>query len=405
MTSQGYHVPRAIAPANAQSMTLHLASVPEPPMSSLETSLLPSLYTYVPSGATHSRNASGTTFSSIDSPELTATITTLVDEPLFLPSYLATADYPSSPHRTMSSAQVYSLPDDVAPSDYLELNFPELLAEETSFVDQQCNCAEAIRFVSHGPPKVVDLMRADRPRSARRASSMMFKRPSQRPSISPVQPAQIRTSSISSVDTASSDSSVDRKTTSSQADSPRMPSLDDTPDTSDSEYGSPTIPTPKTSFEAQRKSIVQPVQNDMISSMPSRSSLRSHMKKPSRLALLLPKRSTSSNVPQSAIDIRKALPLTPVTPRTPNSARPASSFFLHTNLSKSKLVARGANERAPTFEIPPMPKSATYPAPRSVTSSSVPTLKDPILTRTKSKSVSRSHVIRRIESKMGLNLH
>lgn len=415
MTGPSCYVPRAtgIAPADAQSMhpalgpsdgqTLHLDMMTEPPMSSWRTLSVPSVHTYPPTGAAHTRNTSTSSTSTVnDLLKLSATITDLIDEPLFLPAYLAGADYATSPIlRTMSTTQVYSLPGAVSSIDHLELNFPELLAEEISFVDQQCNCAEAIRIVAHGPPKVVDMMRAGRPRSSRRASQMLFKRPTQRPMISPIQPSQIRSASISSVGT---DSSMDRKTTSTEAPSPRTPPLesDDTPDTSDSEFGSPSLPTPKSSFEDQHKSIVYPVKEENIQPTPTKSPL--HMKKPSRLALLLPKRTTSSISPRSAADMGKALPqIPPITPRTPGSARP-TSFFLHMNSSKSKLMARGADEREPILEIPPIPKSSTYP-PRSATSSTVPILKDPIVNRAKSKSVSRSHVIRRIESKMGLNSH
>jgi len=297
----------------------------------------------------------------------------------------------------MSSQSVYTLSSAAGLAEGTDFNLPEMLADDMdiTFTDSQCSCAEAVRIVFAGPPKIVDLMRADRPRS-KRASQIQFRRITERPTVSPIQPA-VRASSVRSQESRSSDDSTDRKTVASSTPTTPMLDNDEAPGSPASE-ASPTQPaTPRISTETSDHDFTATKDSAQAIVTPP-PTMKSFMRKPSRL--FLPKRTTSSTL--QALETNKILPITP--PQTPGSGgRPASMFATS---SRPKLVARGASERSPILELPPSPTLSARPSfTRSITA--LPAMPAPApappMKSSGRKSISRG--LRRMESRMGLNMH
>jgi len=354
----------------------------------------PLIHLAYPLDQTQARSSNIST--AINSPELSATITTLDDEPRFVPAYLAEPKGTSSLVfdnfvDSMSSQSVYTLSSAADLADDTDFNVPEMLAEDITFADSQCNRAEAIRIVNAGPPKIVDLIRADRPRS-KRASQIQFRRVQERPFLSPIQPA-VRSSSVGSERSRTSDMSVDRKSTASSTPSTPVLDNDETPGSPASEGSCAQPETPRMSVETPDRGFAAS-KEDTQSIMTPPPTLKSYMRKPSRL--FLPKRTTSATT--QAMETNKILPITP--PQTPGSARPASMF----TTSRPKLVARGASERSPTIELPPSPTQTERPSlPRRITAAPAIPISAPSIRSSGRKSISRG--LRRMESRMGLNIH
>lgn len=98
-----------------------------------------------------------------DSPLVSATITDLCNEPLFFSSYLSDEeDFSSSEADDMSFStdRSKSLREEDALDDF-DVNFPELLAEECTFVEQQCNQAKVVSLFAVGRPKVIQVPRVE----------------------------------------------------------------------------------------------------------------------------------------------------------------------------------------------------------------------------------------------------
>lgn len=98
-----------------------------------------------------------------DPPLVSATITDLCNEPLFFSSYLSDEeDFSSSEADDMSFSTDHSksLREEDALDDF-DVNFPELLAEECTFVEQQCNQAKAVSLIAAGRPKVIQVSRVE----------------------------------------------------------------------------------------------------------------------------------------------------------------------------------------------------------------------------------------------------
>jgi len=343
-----------------------------------------------------SQTPSSNTSTSIDSPGLSTRNIPLHYAPRFVPAYLAEPTGTSSLViddfiDSMSSQSVYTLSSAADLADDTDFNIPEMLAEDIVFADAQCNCAEAVRIVFAGPPKVVDLIRADRPRS-KRASQIQFRRVQERPFLSPIQPAA-RASSVSSESSRTSDTSMDRKSTVSSTPSTPVLDNDETPGSPASEKSCPQPETPRMSIETPEHGFAS--SKDDTQSIMTPPTLKSYMRKPSRL--FLPKRTTSATA--EALDANKILPITP--PQTPGSVVRSSSMF---SASRPRLVARGASERQPPIELPPSPTQSERPSiPRRITAAPAIPTSTPSIRSSGRKSISRG--LRRMESRMGLNVH
>lgn len=251
----------------------------------------------------------------VDPPLPSATITDLCNEPLFS-GYLSDEEDVSSDDMSFYSSSVGG---DLA--DDFETNFPELLAEDCSFVEQQCNKAQAITLVSPGKAKMIRVSKVDI------VSSPLAKRSSSSTSRNHTQPS--RRMSIVSIKAHSHDGSM-------SSGSPRIPSTppleqgSQTPSSS----GQPATPeTPDSLFDPLSK----PVHN--INSTPTP---KPRIRNPYRLRLHSTKRAGSVQ----SIEAPLSAPLT------------APSY-------KQPLQARAAGDRAPFLEMPAFTREQLPEPPKS----------------------------------------
>lgn len=95
----------------------------------------------------------------VEPPQLSATITDLCNEPLFHNRYLSDEeDFSASEEDSMSvSSGTTPSPREDDFADDVNAAFAELLAEECSILDQQCNRAQAVQLVAAGRPKVIQV--------------------------------------------------------------------------------------------------------------------------------------------------------------------------------------------------------------------------------------------------------
>lgn len=309
-----------------------------------------------------------------DTPSPSATITSLVDEPLFHTSYLSQGDKSYTSFDAMSTYSVESLDSSF---DDFDATFPEVLAEEMGLGKQQIIHAQAVQIAFRGRPTVVEL-KNEKP-TVTRASMMSF----QRPALSPVKrsyttrPIRISTDSRSS---KSSEYSADNKSVSTEASdhsAPTTPQLESGSITPSSEY-SPLTP--------DSRSVEEPSTLKTKDSSPATPTTIKPTKKPSRLRLFARRTLSMHNPPEA--EMFKDLPATPEVPRTMNLGP------LPTIKSKPKLLARGANEREPLFELPPSPMEEEIP--------SIPK-RNANRNSFMRKPQSQPQRIRRMESHMGLN--
>lgn len=169
----------------------------------------------------------------VEPPLLSATITDLCNEPLFYSGYLSEEETMSSSSSDNSSlSSISTVADEFL--DELETNFPELLAEDCTFVEQaQCNQAEVVTLVSPGKARVVRVSRVNLSAS----SSPIIKRPATSSSLTPS--GSSSRLSIISIRAHSHDGSV----ASPKMVSPKMPStpeLEPGSQTPESSHGPPT---------------------------------------------------------------------------------------------------------------------------------------------------------------------
>lgn len=117
-----------------------------------------------PQGPRNSQERSMSDYKLFEAPSLvSATITDLCNEPLFFSSYLSDEeDSSSSETDDMSIATYYthSIREEDASDDFDVISL-ELLAEECTFVEQQCSQAKAVSLVAVGRPKVIHVSKVD----------------------------------------------------------------------------------------------------------------------------------------------------------------------------------------------------------------------------------------------------
>ena len=231
----------------------------------------------------------------VEPPLLSATITDLCNEPLFYNGDLSSEEEMSSDDSSLSS--IGSVADDFIQE--LETNFPELLAEDCSFVEQQCNQAEAVVLKSPGKPKMVRVSKVDL-------------------GSAPVIKKQVRNSSrltTMSLRAQSQNSII-------ASSSPKMPSTPELEAGSQTPESSHGPATPDTPASAYFDALTSP-------SFEMTPTPKTRLRNPYRLRLSHMSKRPESYQPFEA----------------PLSAP----------LSKPKLMARGAGERMPSLDLPPYP--------------------------------------------------
>ncbi|KAH0280623.1 hypothetical protein KCU71_g17096, partial [Aureobasidium melanogenum] len=266
----------------------------------------------------------------IEPPLMSATITDLCNEPLFFSGYLSEEEPMSSDDSSLSSMSISTVADEFV--DELETNFPELLAEECSFVEQvQCNQAEAVTLVSPGKAKMIRVARVD-------SSSPIIKRPTTSSSLKP----NGNTSRLSIISIRAH--SHDGSPASPRVVSPTMPS---TPELETGSSGSQTPTsshspaTPDSPASAYFDALTSPT---YVSPCPPKHRMSRngyHLKLPS-----MSKQRPGSS--QSMMSTPLSAPLT------------APSSFL-----KPKMVPRGAAERMTSLDLPPYPRDSFQQPPPS----------------------------------------
>ncbi|KAG9951390.1 hypothetical protein KCU85_g2873, partial [Aureobasidium melanogenum] len=266
----------------------------------------------------------------VEPPLMSATITDLCNEPLFFSGYLSEEEPMSSDDSSLSSMSISTVADEFI--DELESNFPELLAEECSFVEQvQCIQAEAVTLVSPGKAKMVRVSKVNMSAS----SSPAIKRPTTSSSLKPN--GNTSRLSIISIRAHSHDGSL----ASPRVDSPTMPSTPDL-ETGSSGSQSPTSShtpaTPDSPASAYFDALTSPV---YAPCPPKHRMSRNgyHLKLPG-----MSKQRPGSS--QSMMSTPLSAPLT------------APSSFL-----KPKMIARGAAERMASLDLPPYPRDSFQPPP------------------------------------------
>ncbi|KAH0043222.1 hypothetical protein KCU80_g2367, partial [Aureobasidium melanogenum] len=231
---------------------------------------------------------------------------------------------------SLSSMSISTVADEFV--DELETNFPELLAEECSFVEQvQCNQAEAVTLVSPGKAKMIRVARVD-------SSSPIIKRPTTSSSLKP----NGNTSRLSIISIRAH--SHDGSPASPRVVSPTMPS---TPELETGSSGSQTPTsshspaTPDSPASAYFDALTSPT---YVSPCPPKHRMSRngyHLKLPS-----MSKQHPGSS--QSMMSTPLSAPLT------------APSSFL-----KPKMVPRGAAERMTSLDLPPYPRDSFQQPPPS----------------------------------------
>lgn len=246
----------------------------------------------------------------VEPPLPSATITDLCNEPLFYSGYLSSEEEMSSDDSSLAS--IGSVADDFI--NELETNFPELLAEDCTFVEQQCKKAEAVTLVSPGKAKMVRVSRVDM------SSSPVI----QRPSSSSGQGHARNASRLSIVSL--------RAHSHDGTPAPKSPSLPSTPELEaglQTPESSHCPATPDSPASAYFDALTSPTYTVTPTPKP-------RGRNPYRLRL-----SHTSKRPESvrSMDPPLSAPLVAPSPQT-----------------KPKMLARGANERMASLDLPPYPR-------------------------------------------------
>ncbi|THY17122.1 hypothetical protein D6D02_03299 [Aureobasidium pullulans] len=265
----------------------------------------------------------------VEPPLLSATITDLCNEPLFYSGYLSEEETMSSSSSDNSSlSSISTVADEFL--DELETNFPELLAEDCTFVEQaQCNQAEVVTLVSPGKARVVRVSRVNLSAS----SSPIIKRPATSSSLTPS--GSSSRLSIISIRAHSHDGSV----ASPKMVSPKMPSTPELEPGSQTPESSHGPPTPGSPASAYFDALTSPTYACPPKHRMSRNGY--HLKLPG----MTKQRPGSS---QSMMAAPLSAPL----------VAPASFF-------KPKMMARGAGERMASLDLPPYPRDFIQQPPKS----------------------------------------
>ncbi|KAF4555057.1 Hypothetical protein D9617_3g021260 [Elsinoe fawcettii] len=244
----------------------------------------------------------------------------------------------------------------------VESNYADAQSDVESVYEAQCQQAQAIRFLQPGRPSIVDLMRAEKP-VFKRASQMIVRRPIERPFISPIQPPKNYKRSFSPAQSSGSDSEASSYgKQSGKSSEPSTPILDEDGSSTPTSDGSPSTPdTPKSSFEQDRRFHYRDNSESQSNSFKAKMS--------SRLRLF-PKRTTSINVDVEQETLKHAPQLPPL--------------FSEPMRSSTNLASITASE--------PEPLTAKHIPPRSIW-------------RDAGKSKFLGHKLRRVDSRVGLNVH
>jgi hypothetical protein len=267
----------------------------------------------------------------IEPPPLpTATITDLCNEPLFAGYMSSEEEMSSSDNSSLSSINSSTIADDFG-DDFFETNFPEMLAEDCTFVEQaQCDKAEVITLISPGKAKVVRVSRVDLSSS----SSPIIKRATCSVG-GEKQPRNSRRLSIVSLRAHSHTAAV----ASPKVVSPKMPSTPEleigSPNTSVSSHDPATPGSPASAYFDAPTFMTTPCPKN-------RMSRNGYHLEPPR-AVKRPGSAQSMQVPLSA-------PLA------------APSFF---GFTKPKMMPRGASERMASFELPPYTRESFQAPPKN----------------------------------------
>lgn len=269
-------------------------------------------------------------------PPPSATIKSLIDEPLFS-GYQSEEEEASSPDTDEMSllSSLGSFDDDEG--DDFDANFPEMLAESCTFVGQH---AQAVRIRSPGRPKVIELAKPDSPRSSTASS---------RPSLT----ASVRTPAPKSRHRSIADfswASISDRSSSYTSDTLSSTSM-----------LSSTASTPKSAHSPATPQYS--LDNVSPSLAPGSDAAKSRLRNPYRLRLF-PKRMTSLSEFRNSIS-QQPVHAPAVLVQQPQSAPPAESpvYNRHSQLLQqpSRLVARGPTEREPLVQLPPFPSEYKQP--------------------------------------------
>lgn len=264
----------------------------------------------------------------VEPPLLSATITDLCNEPLFYSGYLSEEEQMSSDDSSLSSMSISTVADEFV--DELESNFPELLAEDCSFVEQvQCIQAEAVTLVSPGKAKMVRVSRSSL------SSSPMIVRPSTSSSLKPgSSSSRLSIMSIRS-------QSYNGSTPSLKVVSPKMPSTPELEIGSQTPTSSHGPATPDSPASAYFDALTSPTY--VMPCPPKHRMSRNgyHLKLPSM----------SSKRPGSSQSMMAAPFSAPLTPPSP--------------FVKSKMTPRGAAERMASLDLPAYPHDFIQQPPKS----------------------------------------
>ncbi|KAI5208427.1 hypothetical protein AUEXF2481DRAFT_6098 [Aureobasidium subglaciale EXF-2481] len=273
----------------------------------------------------------------VEPPLLSANITDLCNEPLFFSGYLSEEEPMSSDDSSLSSMSISTVADEFL--DELETNFPELLAEDCTFVEQaQCNQAEAVTLVSPGKARMVRVSRVDLSAS----SSPIIIRPTTSSDLRPN--GSTSRLSIISIRAHSHDGSV----SSSKTTSPKVPSTPELEPGLQTPASSHGPATPDSPASAYFDALTSPTYPCPPKHRMSRNGY--HLKLPS-----MNKQRPGSS--QSMMAPPLSAPLTA-----------PSSFFkpkMTPRGAAERMTPRGASERMPSLDLPPYPRDFIQQPPQS----------------------------------------
>ncbi|KAK5741752.1 hypothetical protein LTR17_003743 [Elasticomyces elasticus] len=312
-------------------------------------------------------------------PERPAAAKHFTDEPMFWRGYTSEEEVASPIDNDGMSFRTTSTLSDISetPSRMSNASFPEQLAHNCNRVEQQCNRAQAITLVPAGKVKVVSMPKlvdaSTTPRMRRPAPITPF-----RPPVSRMNRMEIgsqtsrgvsnspRTSTEKSpVSTAPSSVAALLTRDRSIRQRPSLPTLQATPRFQSSISGSKTSPRVVKTADFLQHDPYPALPVDLPITPPPMSPSRRRLHRFGSsigLGVFGMRRSNSSDSSlDDALEIVKS-----VEPRG-NALFQASSpqMLSRTPSTKTKMVARGANERAPPLILPPCPE--TYEDERDVT--------------------------------------
>ncbi|KAK0346632.1 hypothetical protein LTR94_005696 [Friedmanniomyces endolithicus] len=280
----------------------------------------------------------------IKTPEPSAAIRHFTDEPMFWRGYTSEEEVASPidtdarSFRTTSTFSVISQPA----SRMSDASFPEQLAQSCERVERQCERAQAITLVPAGKVKVVSM-----PKLVDVSASPRMRRPA---SITPIRPPVSRMSRIGISSLASSQASASPRTSTEKSPVSNAPSSVAALLTrGKSVRQRPSLPNLQATTRFQSS---MPVPESRSRVVRTAEFLRLHKLGSSfGLNVFGMKRTNSSD---SSLGDPEAI-------KEPEPAASASPLTLQplvrTSSVKPKMIARGANERAPPLVLPPCPET------------------------------------------------